>query len=94
MEGYSIDAQLENLRRYCLQRGFVITKEYVGEGISAKNIKGRPNLLSLLQEAESGLFKAVIVWKLSRLSRKQKDLLEIVERLARLNVAYLHDGIL
>lgn len=57
MEGYSIEAQLENLRRYCLQRGFVIIKEYVEEGISAKNIKGRPNLLSLLQDAESGLFK-------------------------------------
>ncbi|KEO84969.1 hypothetical protein EL26_02935 [Tumebacillus flagellatus] len=85
-EGYSLEAQSNTLNAYCETHGYRIVHEYKDEGISAKNITGRPGLLQLLRDAEQGLFSKVIFWKLSRLSRDQHDQWTIVKQLQRHNV--------
>ena len=42
VDGYSLDAQREKLRKYADYQDMVIAGEYSDEGHSGKNIKGRP----------------------------------------------------
>ena len=86
--GYSIDAQLDNLREYCKLHNKEVAGEYVDRGISGKEMTKRHELQRLLRDAELGKFDEVIVWKINRMSRKTKDLLEIVELLGRNNVCF------
>lgn len=86
--GYSIDAQLETLRQYCKLYNKEIYDEYIDPGVSGKEMTKRHELQRLLRDAERGMFSEVIVWKFNRMSRKTKDLLEIVDRLDKCNVYF------
>lgn len=86
--GYSIDAQLDQLRQYCQLHRKIVFDEYVDPGVSGKEMKKRRELLRLLKDADEKKFDEVIVWKINRLSRKTKDLLDIVERLNQNNVYF------
>lgn len=86
--GYSIDAQLETLTQYCKLFNKEIYDKYVDPGVSGKEMTKRHELQRLLRDAERGLFDEVIVWKFNRMSRKTKDLLEIVDRLDKCNVNF------
>lgn len=88
LEGYSIDAQTETLSKYCKDNGKIIHKVYVDGGISGKSTDGRFALQQMLDDAKKGEFDEVIVWKISRLSRKTLDLLRIVEELNRNNITF------
>lgn len=87
-EGYSIDEQINVIRQWCEQEGYVIYKEYVDRGISGKNIKGRPAIQELLHDANQKCFDVVLVWKMNRLSRKSVDLLTIVEKLQNKGIGF------
>jgi len=87
-QGYSIDAQLEILRKYCELYGKEVYKEYVDRGISGKSIVGRYELQQLLRDVEERKFDEVIVWKFNRMARKNIDLLQIVERLEKYNITF------
>ncbi len=86
--GYSIDAQLDTLREYSQQNGKVVVGEYVDRGVSGKEMTKRHELKRLLRDADNGVFDEVIVWKINRMSRKTKDLLEIVEGLNKNNIYF------
>ncbi|MDN4081402.1 recombinase family protein [Paenibacillus polymyxa] len=86
--GYSIDAQLHTLRKYCELYGGEIIGEYVDRGVSGKSIKGRYELQRLLKDAEESKFNEVIVWKFNRMARKNIDLLHIVDLLEKNNIAF------
>lgn len=86
--GYSIDAQLDTLRKFCQQYGKVVVDEYVDRGVSGKEMTKRHELKRLLKDADDKKLDEILVWKLNRLSRKTKDLLEIVDRLSRNNVCF------
>ncbi|MGE6229856.1 recombinase family protein [Paenibacillus chitinolyticus] len=86
--GYSIDAQLDTLRKYCELYGREIAGEYVDRGVSGKSMKGRYELQRLLLDAEDKKFDEVIVWKFNRMARKNIDLLHIVDQLEKNNVAF------
>lgn len=78
-EGYSISAQLQTLRQYAQLYGWEIAGEYVDEGISGKNITGRPAIQKLIADVENNKFQAVLVWKISRLSRNMLDTLTLLD---------------
>lgn len=86
--GYSIDAQLDTLRKYCELYDRVVAGEYVDRGVSGKSMKGRYELQRLLQDAKEGKFDEVIVWKFNRMARKNIDLLHIVDLLEKNNVSF------
>lgn len=85
-EGYSIDEQKKLATEDCTKKGNVVYKVYTDKGISGKSMEARPGLLALLVDAELKKFDIVLIWKLSRLSRNQRDCLEIVDTLTNNNI--------
>ena len=86
--GYSIDEQTARLKAYCKAMGWKITKVYTDGGYSGANTN-RPALQDLLEAAQSRLIDAVIVYKLDRLSRSQKDTLTLIEGFLDNDVAFI-----
>lgn len=82
-EGYSLPAQELRLRTYCSEKGYEVSGLYADEGISAKDMRHRPGLLSLMENAQKGNFEIVLVWKLTRFSRNLKDLVTACAELQR-----------
>ena len=78
-EGQSISAQIETLTQYCRLYNIKLYKTYKDLGLSGKDTKNRPGLIELIQDCQRGLFNMVIVWKISRLTRSLKDLLELID---------------
>ena len=53
VDGYSLEAQKERLRREAAHRGMKVVGEYSDEGRSGKNITGRPEFKKMLQDIKS-----------------------------------------
>lgn len=87
-EGYSIGEQERILIEYCNKNHFEVFKTYADRGISGKDIKHRPAIQQLLQDASEKKFNMVISWKINRLSRKLSDAIKIVETLERYGITY------
>ncbi|MCL2077784.1 MAG: recombinase family protein [Oscillospiraceae bacterium] len=77
-EGYSIDAQKEMLTAYCVSKGIKDYDYYIDGGFTGSNIE-RPELGRLIEDIKNGLVDRVLVYKLDRLSRSQKDTLYLIE---------------
>ena len=77
-EGYSIDEQIERLSAYCKAMNWTVLRTYVDAGCSGGNTD-RPELQNLIRDIKAGLIRRVVVYKLDRLSRSQKDTLELIE---------------
>lgn len=82
------ELQLEALRNHVHQRGLEIFGEYVDRGISGIQTK-RPELDRLLEDAWSGKFRAVLVWKFDRFARSVSHLLQAIEAFRKLNVDFI-----
>ncbi|MCL2200289.1 MAG: recombinase family protein, partial [Defluviitaleaceae bacterium] len=78
-EGYSIRAQEEKLRAYALLKGWHIHDIYIDEGISGKDIDGRPQIKRLITDIERGKVNNVLVFKIDRLTRSTKNLIELMD---------------
>ena len=78
LENYSIDEQIVRLKAFCTARGWTIFNIYTDGGYSGGNTN-RPALQKLLEDIQSGVIGAVVVYKLDRLSRSQKDTLTLIE---------------
>lgn len=68
----SIDAQVRAIKEYGLKENLSIIKIYADEAKTATTDQ-RPQFLQMMQDAELGLFQAVIVHKLDRFSRDRFD---------------------
>lgn len=77
-EGYSIDEQKDKLTSYCDIKDWNIYDIYTDGGFSGSNTE-RPALEQLIRDAERKKFDTVLVYKLDRLSRSQKDTLFLIE---------------
>ena len=77
-ENYSIPEQIDRMKKYCESRDWQVYKIYTDAGYSGSNMD-RPGLQSLIKDSEENKFDMVLVYKLDRLSRSQKDVLYLVE---------------
>lgn len=77
-EGYSIAAQTERLKAYCAARGWQVHEIYVDPGFSGSNTD-RPSLKKMMSDIKNKKIDTVVVYKLDRLSRSQKDTLMLIE---------------
>ena len=77
-EGYSIEEQKAKLESYCDIKDWHIYKVYTDGGFSGSTTE-RPALEQLIKDAKNKLFDTVLVYKLDRLSRSQKDTLYLIE---------------
>lgn len=78
LEGYSIDAQKEFLLSYAKSKEFTEYEYYVDGGYSGKDLN-RPEIQRLIQDVKEHKIDMVIVFKLDRISRSQKDTLYLIE---------------
>lgn len=77
-DGYSIGEQIERLTKYCEAMNWIIYKIYTDAGYSGGDIN-RPGLQAMLADIRAGKVDKVVVYKLDRLSRSQKDTLMLIE---------------
>ena len=77
-EGYSIGEQQERLKKYCDAMNWKSRKLYVDAGFSGGSIE-RPALKKMIRDIKDGKIEKVVVYKLDRLSRSQKDTLVLIE---------------
>lgn len=78
IENYSIDEQKARLHAFCKAKGWRVGETFVDAGYSGGNLE-RPALKSLLERVRQNRYSAVVVYKLDRLSRSQKDTLYLIE---------------
>ncbi|MDD6146449.1 MAG: recombinase family protein [Oscillospiraceae bacterium] len=81
VDGYSLEAQKNEIMKWANYKGINIVGEYSDEGISGKNIKNRKGFQQMLTDIRSKKddVKYVIVYKLSRFGRNASDILTSIE---------------
>lgn len=84
-KGYSIDEQERKLKSYCDINGWTIQGVYVDAGYSGAKTD-RPELNRLKENLSK--IDLVLVYKLDRLTRNVKDLLELLEIFEQENVSF------
>ena len=77
-EGYSVDAQKQKLEQYCKLKDIEKYEFYIDGGWSGSNID-RPEMKRMMDEIIEKKIDSVIVYKLDRLSRSQKDTVFLLE---------------
>jgi site-specific DNA recombinase len=77
-EGYSLENQKERLIAFAKSQGWDDYGLYMDDGYTGTDMN-RPGLKRLIRHVEDKLIQAVVVLKLDRLSRKQKDALYLLE---------------
>jgi site-specific DNA recombinase len=87
-EGTSLEHQEEQISGFCQIQNWEILHKYIDAGYTGKD-DNRPGLKQLLSDAKRGIFTKVVVYKLDRLARKLRLLLEIEEQLMNINMSLL-----
>ena len=91
VENYSLDTQEEICNREAQRRGLLVLSVYREEGIPAKTIYERPELIEMLEFCRKNKndISAVIVYKIDRLSREATNFLIIRQKLRELGIDFL-----
>lgn len=84
VDGYSIEAQIDFLKSYLKSQGWDNYKIYTDPGFSGKDLK-RPAIQNLIKDCFNKKIDTVLVFKLDRLSRSQKDTLYLIEEVFNKN---------
>lgn len=78
LEGYSIDEQDKKCRAAIESKGWTYVNTFTDPGVSGRTMN-REGLKKLITAINAGEVDAVIIYKLDRLSRKQRDTMTIIE---------------
>ena len=79
--------QEESLKEYAEFKKYTIYKIYTDHITGSKS--SRPQLNELLFDARKKLFKVVLVWKLDRLGRSLKHLINVVEEWHKIGIDFV-----
>ena len=97
VDGYSLEAQKDKLRKYAEFQDYTIAGEYSDEGFSGKNIQGRLDFQRMLQDIQDRKDDVdyVLVFKLSRFGRNAADVLNSLQLMQDfgVNLICVEDGI-
>ena len=96
VDGFSLDGQKSNLRRFADREEMEIVNIYEDAGKSGKSIEGRPAFKQMLFDIENGLeIDYVLVYKLSRFGRNAADILNSLEHIQSfgVNLICIEEGI-
>lgn len=83
-EGYSIGAQTDRLTKYVEAKEYTLFKKYIDAGYSGSKLD-RPAMKELIDDVTNKQLDVIIVYKLDRLSRSQKDTMYLIEDVFRPN---------
>ena len=97
VDGYSLEAQKDKLRKYAEYQDYMVAGEYSDEGFSGKNIQGRLDFQRMLQDIQDRKDDVdyVLVFKLSRFGRNAADVLNSLQLMQDfdVNLICVEDGI-
>ena len=83
----SVKNQINEIKNYCKRYNYELVEIYEDLGISGlKN--NRKGLLNLLDKVKSDNIDSVVVYSLSRISRKLKDVINIIDEFSKNNVEF------
>ncbi len=88
VDGFSLDAQENNIKGYINKQGWQLLEIYEDAGISAKKGSHRPSFERLLEDANKGKFDVVVVDKIDRFYRHLNGLLTTLDQLNEYDVAF------
>jgi site-specific DNA recombinase len=77
-EGVSLDAQTERIRALAVAKDWELVEIIEDKGFSGKNLE-RPGMEELIKSCRKGRADVCVVYKVDRLTRKQKDLWHLLE---------------
>ena len=77
-KGYSLDAQREKLLAYAKSQGYEVFDVYSDDGYSGKDL-ARPAVQKLLSHIKAHLINVVLVYRLDRLTRRVRDVIELLD---------------
>jgi DNA invertase Pin-like site-specific DNA recombinase len=84
----TIETQREFLLRHAERSGFEVAETYADDGISGTvPLHKRPEGARLLEDAATGSFQTMLIYKLDRLGRTQLGILNAADRLEGMSVA-------
>ena len=97
VDGYSLDAQKERIKKYADAFDYEIVAEYEDAGKSGKSIEGRAEFKRMLEDIETNKdgVSYVLVFKLSRFGRNAADVLNSLQFMQDygVNLICVEDGI-
>lgn len=86
LEGYSINAQKENLINFAKTHNFKIYEVYSDEGISGKDIENRPSVKKLINDIKENKIDVVLLQQFDRLTRSISDTQEFINLFKKYDV--------
>lgn len=92
IDGYSLQSQKKRLLSYVNENralNLITQEDWIFEDVHTGSEMNRNSLQKLLKQVEEKKFDAVLVWKIDRLSRSLKHLLEIFERLQKAGASFI-----
>ena len=90
-EGFSLGEQEEKLRELCKYKDYEIFKIYKDAGISAKDMKHRPEFQNMLEDMKQGKINYIVAYRLDRVTRSVRDLEELITLLEEYNTYLVCD---
>lgn len=87
------DRQVNGLKNLCDQNNWEVVAIIKEKGSGGKRVKDRPELWELLQLAENSSIQKVVISEISRLGRKVKEGIKVIEQLASLKVSIYIENI-
>ena len=84
----AVDMQTSELKEFIKRRGWKLHKAYIDKGFSGKNTN-RPAFNEMMSQARDRRFDVLLVWKLDRLGRSLKDLINILDELSSFGVDFI-----
>lgn len=84
-ENFSLASQIELLRKHSFDNGYEVFSEYVDGGYSGTSYE-RPEFQRLMDDAKLKKFSLILVYKIDRFFRNNKDLLNVVYELESVGI--------
>ena len=87
-KGNSLKLQKSKIKDYCKLNDFNLIEIYEDRGISGMSIDKRDGYKEMVNYLTNNDIDGIVVWSLSRLGRKMKDVVEFMDILKRNNINF------
>lgn len=84
----SIPLQKKKIKGYCSLNDFDLIDVYEDDGVSGMSIDKRNGFKSMVEFMKENKIDGIVVWSLSRLGRKMKDVVEFMDFLKSNNIGF------
>lgn len=89
-EGKGVERQAEDVERLCDSKGFTVVARYEDNDVGASGkAKRRPQYEAMLADAEAGKFEVIVAYSNSRLTRRPRELEDLIDLHDRNGVEFI-----